>query len=338
MDWPRLAGYLRQHPHLAELDLGGELSVLQFPGGHANLTYLLCFGETELVVRRPPLGPLAAGAHDMGREYRVLSKLHKVFAQAPRIYLFCDDEAVIGAPFVATERRVGFVLRAAMVEEMLAIPDVNRRVSHAVIDAMAGLHQVDPDAAGLSDLGRPDGFAARQVTGWHKRWQAAKEDDVPAMDNVFDGLRADIPPPPRISIVHNDLKMDNCQFRAEDPDRVASIFDWDMATLGDPLLDLGMFLAYWRQPGDTVPRAPQPVGAPGPFPTRTELTERYGRQTGFDISRIAWYETFALWKAAVISQQLYIRFRRGQTKDVRFADNNVRAEQLANLAAERLTS
>ena len=336
MDWPRLTDYLRQHPSLAELDLSGEMSVLQFPGGHANLTYLLRFGETELVLRRPPLGPIAVGAPDMGREFKVLSKLHKVFDQAPRIYLFCDNEAVIGAPFVATERRVGFVLRAAMPEEMIAIPDVNRRVSHAVIDAMAGLHQVDADAAGLSDLGRPEGFAARQVAGWHKRWQAAEEDETPAMDEVFARLQADIPATCRISIVHNDLKMDNCQFRAAAPDKVATIFDWDMATLGDPLMDLGMFLAYWHEEGDTVPRAPQPLGAPGPFPTRAEMTQRYGARTGFDISRIAWYETFALWKAAVIAQQLYIRYRRGQTKDIRFADNNKRAEKLANLAAERL--
>ena len=203
------------------------------------------------MLRRPPFGVVAPGAHDMKREYRVLSKLWRIFDRAPRAYLFCDDHSVIGADFVVMERRHGEVIRDDVPASMAGHDDVGRRVSFALVDAMADLHLLDPAAAELSTLGRPDGFVERQVTGWHTRWELVHPDDgPPEMDTVAERLLATMPAPTRVSFVHNDLKLDNCQFDPADPDRVQSIFDWDMTTLGEPLVDLGTLLNYWPDPTD----------------------------------------------------------------------------------------
>jgi aminoglycoside phosphotransferase (APT) family kinase protein len=315
MDWAALEAWLR--PRLA---VGAEpMSVAQFPGGSANLTYLVRFGAQEYVVRRPPLGPVAPGAHDMRREHRVLARLHELFDKAPRCMLICEDEAVIGAVFIVVERRTGVVIREAFPESMLVHPSLARRTSFALVDAMAELHNVDPARCGLADLGRPSGFVERQVSGWYQRWQLAKDREVPLLDAVHARLAAAIPAPQRASILHNDLKLDNCQFDPANPDRVKSIFDWDMATIGDPLIDLGTLLGYWPDAGDPLPRAVRPTGATDAFPTRAEITARYAANTGLDASGSGWYEAFALWKTAVVVQQIYIRFKRGQTRDARFA-------------------
>jgi len=315
MDWSALEAWLR--PRLPVTD--APMTVAQFPGGSANLTYLVRFGATEYVVRRPPLGPVAPGSHDMRREHRVLSRLHEVFDKAPRSWLLCDDESVIGALFIVVERRTGVVIRDAFPETMLALPDLARRSSLALVDAMAELHNIDPARCGLEDLGRPAGFVERQVSGWYQRWQLAKDRDIPLLDAVHARLAATVPAPQRASILHNDLKLDNCQFDPADPDLVKSIFDWDMATLGDPLIDLGTLLGYWPEAGDRVPRAVRPAGAAGAFPSRAEITRRYAERTGLDVSASHWYEAFALWKTAVVVQQIFIRYKRGQTRDARFA-------------------
>jgi aminoglycoside phosphotransferase (APT) family kinase protein len=315
MDWPTLAAYLTAQIPGAE----GPMSVEQFPGGAANLTYLVRFGNLELVVRRPPLGPVAPGAHDMAREHKVLSRLHQVFALAPRSFHLCQDSAVIGAPFIVVERRTGVVIRDAFPDSMRHHPRLAARTSAAVVDAMAALHNVDPEQCGLGDLGKPAGFAARQVAGWQKRWELARDRDYSGMEEIHRRLAAAVPEPQRVSLLHNDLKLDNCQFDPADPDRVKSIFDWDMATLGDPLVDLGTLLGYWPEPGDPAPRAVRPTGADDAFPSRAAVVERYAAATGLDMERVAWYEAFALWKTAVVVQQIYIRYKRGQTRDERFA-------------------
>jgi aminoglycoside phosphotransferase (APT) family kinase protein len=315
MDWPRLAQYLAEHLE----DARGEMKVEQFPGGSANLTYLVRFNDKEYVVRRPPLGPVAPGAHDMVREHKVLSRLYRLFPRAPRCYLLCNDESVLGARFIVLERRVGLVIRDAFPDAWQRLPDVASRTSHALVDAMADLHNVDPARCGLEDLGRPDGFVGRQVAGWQKRWELARDADEPGMDELHRLLRANLPSPQRSSILHNDLKLDNCQFEPDDPDRVKSIFDWDMATLGDPLVDLGTLLGYWPEPTDPAPRAVRPEGASDPFPSRREICDRYAASTGLDLTHIHWYEAFALWKTSVVVQQIYIRYKRGQTRDERFA-------------------
>ncbi|CAN5713929.1 MAG: phosphotransferase family protein [Ilumatobacteraceae bacterium] len=333
LDWDRLERYLRDHLSDAPLDLDDPLEVLQFPNGSANLTYLLRFGPTELVLRRPPFGVIAPGAHDMRREHRVLSRLWSTFDRAPRAYLFCADHDVIGADFVVMERRTGEVVRGAVPASMADLAEVGRRLGLAVVDAMADLHLVDPEAAGVGDLGRPDGFVTRQVEGWRTRWSLVRPDDgPPEMDEVPERLAATMPAPTRVSVVHNDLKLDNCQFAPDDPDRVASIFDWDMATLGEPLVDLGTLLNYWPDPADPpdARRSSHDGLLTMGLPTRAEITARYAERTGVDVSAAGWYEAFAQWKTGVVVQQLHRRWERGESTDPRMA---VVADRLPVLAA-----
>ena len=335
LDWERAEGWIRER--MPELD--GEFRVEQFPGGHANLTYLLHFGERELVLRRPPFGPVAPGSHDMVREYRVLSKLWEHLSTAPRAYLLCEDEAVVGASFFVMERRTGVVVRTRIPDAMRHHEDVGRRVSFALIDAMADFHDVDFERAGLGDLGKPEGFVERQVSGWKRRWDRAKSVEIPLFDEVYERLSRTLPTPGAPSLVHNDLKLDNCQFDPADPDRVKSIFDWDMTTLGEPLVDLGTLLGYWAQPDDGDDRSPTNAltSQPG-FPTRAELAERYAVRRGVDLASIRWYEAFAIWKTAVVLQQIYIRWVKGQTEDARFEALGTRVPILVSLAAETLGS
>jgi aminoglycoside phosphotransferase (APT) family kinase protein len=322
LDWDALDAWLR--PRLASVLPGvdGTLEVLQFPNGSANLTYLLRVGDRELVLRRPPMGQIAPGAHDMKREYRVLSRLWRIFDRAPRAYLLCDDPAVLGADFFVMERRHGEVVRGEIPVSMASHRDVGRRIGFALVDAMAELHALDPAAAGLGDLGKPAGFVERQVAGWAKRWELAKFDDSPeAMDDLRARLERDVPTMSRPCIVHNDLKLDNCQFDPANPDRVASIFDWDMATLGDPLIDLGTLLNYWPDPADSEEnqRASNPGLVQMGVPTRAEIRERYASRASADMAAVLWWEAFALWKTAVVIQQLHRRWVRGESTDPRMA-------------------
>jgi len=311
-------------PRLSEVlpAADGPLTVLQFPNGSANLTYLLRLGDHELVLRRPPMGQIAPGAHDMKREYKVLSHLWRRFDRAPRAYLFCDDPAVLGADFFVMERRRGEVVREGFPESMRAHPGVGRRIAFALVDAMADLHALDPSACGLADLGRPEGFVERQVSGWAKRWELSKFDDSPpAMDEIHQRLVDRLPAMSRASIVHNDLKLDNCQFDPADPDRVVSIFDWDMTTLGDPLIDLGTLLNYWPDPDDTdaISRGTRPGLARMGLPARAEIVARYAARSGADVAAVPWWEAFALWKTVVVVQQLHRRWVRGESTDPRMA-------------------
>jgi aminoglycoside phosphotransferase (APT) family kinase protein len=312
--FPRLAAVLPS--------LEGTLEILQFPNGSANLTYLLRVGENELVLRRPPMGQLAPGAHDMKREFKVLGRLWRVYDRAPRAYLFCDDHAVLGADFFVMERRRGEVVRGALPASMRSHRDVGRRIGFALVEAMAELHALDPAASGLGDLGKPDGFVERQVSGWARRWELAKPEHAPPfVEELHRRLVRRMPAPARVSIVHNDLKLDNCQFDAAKPDRVASIFDWDMTTLGDPLVDLGTLLNYWPDPGDaeSTPRASQPGLARMGLPSRAEIIARYAALSGADVSAARWWEAFALWKTVVVVQQLHRRWVRGESTDPRMA-------------------
>ena len=320
LDWATLETWLR--PRLVEVLPGvdGPLEILQFPNGSANLTYLLRVGAHELVLRRPPLGQIAPGAHDMKREFRVLSRLWRHFDRAPRAYLFCDDLAVLGADFFVMERRRGEVVRTAIPPSMRGHPDVGRRIAFALVDAMADLHALDPKACDLADLGRPNGFIERQVSGWHKRWELSKFDDSPVeMDALHQWLVPHMPAMSRVSIVHNDLKLDNCQLDPANPDRVASIFDWDMATLGDPLIDLGTLLNYWPDPADPpeTSRASHPGLTQMGLPTRAEIVARYASLTGVAAAAVRWWEVFALWKTIVVVQQLHRRWVRGESTDPR---------------------
>jgi aminoglycoside phosphotransferase (APT) family kinase protein len=316
-DEARLAAYLRGRLLGSE----GAVSVRQFGGGAANLTYLLDYGACQYVLRRPPLGPLARSAHDMGREYKVLSVLHQAYPYAPRAYLHCDDPGVIGAEFIVMEQRQGIVVRRALPAAYAQWPQAPRQMSLALVDALVDLHVVDFSAIGLADLGRPAGFIERQIEGWYQRWQAAKTEEVPEMDAVYQWLKGHVPASTRFALVHNDYKLDNAMLAAKDPGRIVAIFDWDMATLGDPLSDLGGLLAYWTQasdPPDLQVLSMMPTGDLG-FPARAELVERYAARSGWSVDNIGFYRTLGLFRVVVILAQIYIRYVRGQTHDQRFA-------------------
>ena len=318
LDWVTLERYLVEH-----LDVAPPMHVLQFPNGSANLTYLVRFGDDRFVVRRPPFGRIAPGAHDMRREHRTLSRLWQGYPPAPRAYLFCDDHTVIGSDFTVMEYRTGVVIWGVMPASMRGHDDVGHRVGLAVVDALADLHRVDPAAVDLGDLGRPEGFVERQVHGWSQRWElAALPDSDPLMGAVGHRLAASMPDSRYASILHNDFKLDNCQFDPADPDRVKSVFDWDMATLGDPFVDLGITLNYWPDPADVDDL--KPIMNPGTdelgLPTRAEVIDRYATRTGFDVADVRWYEAFAAWKTAVVLQQLYARWVRGESTDPRMAE------------------
>jgi aminoglycoside phosphotransferase (APT) family kinase protein len=254
----------------------------------------------------------------MKREYKVLSALHPSFPTAPNAFHLCTDHEIIGSDFVVMERREGVVIRTVLPDNFAGFDNASERLSDALMKVCSDLHLVDTAAAGLSDLGKPDGFTDRQLKGWAKRWSLAKLEDSPQMDKLMDKLLKDVPQPQRISIVHGDLKFDNCQFQADNPDAVSSVFDWDMATLGDPLIDLGGLLSYWPEKMANGQQLPTSM-MQGDWPTKTWLKERYAAHSGLDLSRMDWYEAFACYKSAGITQQLYARFVAGKTKDKRMA-------------------
>jgi aminoglycoside phosphotransferase (APT) family kinase protein len=336
LDWARLEAWLREtlrtsdfpEPHLDE-----RMEVAQFPGGHSNLTYQVRFGPTELVVRRPPFGPVPPTAHDMAREYRWLSAVHPVFPLAPRVYGLCDDPSIIGSVFYVMERRHGIVVRD---EEPLQIkdrPDVRRGVSLALIDALVALHAIDLAAAGLTHLGKPQGFVDRQVRGWTDRWHRSKTSEIPDMEALAQWLVESLPPnPARPTIVHGDFKLDNLMFDAAEPERVVGVFDWEMAALGDPLVDLGILLAYWAANAASRRDALTTVTTLPGWLTSLELVERYAERSGRDLSTLKFFEVFALFKVAVVIQQIYYRFVNGQTNDPRFANFGDRVTSLAQRA------
>lgn len=333
-DVERLVSWLEKIDGLPD----GTPEVSQFGGGKANLTYLLTFPNgAELVLRRPPLGPVAKGAHDMSREYRVLSRLWQSFDKAPRAVAYCDDESVIGSDFLLMERRDGVVVRAGVPAEFGAgdDPDATRKLSEVVVDTLAEFHAVDPASCGLDDLGHPEGFLQRQVEGWGGRWEKAKHEDNPLADEVGRWLADEIPPESAPTLLHNDWRLDNMAVSPDDPGRCVAVYDWDMATRGDPLADLGTLMGSWFDPGEAPGElSMMPTQSPGWLPRDTAVA-RYAEQSGRDLAHVDWHLVFGAWKLAVILQQIYIRWLRGQTKDDRFATLDEGARHLFRLAAER---
>jgi aminoglycoside phosphotransferase (APT) family kinase protein len=306
------------------VDSPGPLSVQQFPHGHSNLTYLLRMGAAEWVLRRPPFGNQVKTAHDMGREYRVLSKLCEVYPAAPRPLVYCEDESILGAPFYVMERRRGIVLRKTCPAELTIGPDTAQRLGSALVDNLARLHALDHRSIGLGDLGKPEGYVARQVLGWTNRYAQARTDDVPAMERVASWLAEHMPTESGAAVVHNDYKYDNLVLDPEGLTHIVAVLDWEMATVGDPLMDLGTTLGYWVEASDPPPMqhaAMGPTTLPGSL-TRRELVERYIAQTGRHVPNAPFYYCFGLFKIAVIIQQIYARYVRGHTRDTRFSHLN----------------
>jgi aminoglycoside phosphotransferase (APT) family kinase protein len=337
LDLAVLDRYLREQlaVETSGLDPDAKLEIEQFPGGHSNLTYLIRFGNQEFVLRRPPVGPVAPTAHDMPREYKLLSVINPRFPLAPKPVLLCEDASVIGVPFYLMERRRGFIVRFEVPARIAESLDWRRRLSEAVVDTLVALHAVDIQASGIAQIGKPAGFVTRQVRGWADRWQRSKTGELAEMDQVIQWLVDRIPQESNASetgatIVHNDFKLDNLMLDEHDPARVVAVLDWEMCTVGDPLVDVGLLLTYWTMGGDgkNDGQGTGEAGArnrslravtngPG-WLTRAEIIDRYQTRTGRDLSRIAFYETFARFKIAVVIQQIYFRYVQGQTSDERF--------------------
>jgi aminoglycoside phosphotransferase (APT) family kinase protein len=327
-----LADYLRGKIEGAEQGVRLE----QFPNGHSNLTYLLRTGGREYVLRRPPQGPVAPKAHDMVREYHVLRAVNPYFREAPRVHLLCEDAEVLGVPFFLMERRHGVVLREEVPAEFEAAPEHPRMIGAAFLETLARLHAVDIAAPELARLGKPGGYVERQLRGWAERWELAKTEQVSDLDAVVRWLTKNVPAPEAPTLIHNDYKLDNILMDAESPGRVEAVLDWEMATLGDPLSDLGLTLSYWVwASGDDVRTAgiPALTRRPGWW-SRDELVERYARLTGRGVGAVRYYEVLGVFKLAVIVQQIYARFHRGQTGDERFREFGTRAAALGRLAGK----
>lgn len=292
--------------------------VRQFPGGFSNLTYFLQTKTGDYVLRRPPFGAQIKGGHDMGREFRVLTTLQTAgFPKIPKPVLFCEDETVLGAPFYVMERVNGVILRANSARNPALTPALMRRLGENLIDTLAELHTLDVEKTGLLALGKPEGYVQRQVEGWIGRYEKARTDDIPAMTELAVWLRGNLPAEQPPAFLHNDFKFDNVVL-SPDLTRIEAILDWEMATVGDPLMDLGASLAYWCEAADPdFLKAFNLTYLPG-CPTRREVADRYAVRTGRDLTHLPFYYAFGLYKNAVIIQQIYARWKAGLTRDPRF--------------------
>lgn len=313
-------------------NLSGELSVKQFPSGFSNLTYLITFGDNQWVLRRPPFGSTVKGAHDMGREYRVLSKLNKAFPYAPKPIIFCDDHAVLGCDFYMMDYLEGIIIRADYPPGLELSPEQTREQFFRWLDVLSELHQVDYEAIGLAELGRPQGYVKRQVEGWSKRYTAAiTPDEIPTFESTMTWLHDKMPAESqKICIIHNDFKMDNVIWSPDDPLKLIGVLDWEMTTLGDPLMDLGSTLGYWVEAGDPAhfqKATSMPTTVPG-APTRAELAQRLCKNLNISIDHFDFYLCFGLFRLAGIGQQIYNRFYHGKTKDPRFARLKYKVQSL----------
>jgi aminoglycoside phosphotransferase (APT) family kinase protein len=297
-------------PHLAEVlydPRWRDCQVALISGGKSNLTYRVASDAGEVVLRRPPLGHVLPTAHDMAREYRVQSALAGSGVPVPRTLYLAGADSVLGAPFYLMERVVGHVCRDALPAGYADSRDQRAAIGDALVATLARLHVIDPAQVGLADFGRPEGFLERQLRRWSRQWDSSKTGDLPALDALRDELAGTLPPPRPAAIVHGDFRLDNTMLHPVRPGQIVAVLDWELSTLGDPLADLGTTLAYWGQADDdevlSAARIMPPVTASAPgFPARRAVVERYAGLTGFDVTGIGWYQSFAFFKLAVICQ------------------------------------
>lgn len=295
----------RERPGL----VSGPLEARLIEGGRSNLTYVVGDGTGQWVVRRPPLGHVLATAHDMGREYRVISGLHPTAVPVPEPLLLCEDDAVLGAPFYVMEYVEGTPYRTA--DQLAPLgPERTRAAVLGLVDTLVDLHAVDPEAVGLGDFGRPEGFLDRQLRRWGKQLDASRNRELAGIDELHAALGRALPASPAPTVVHGDYRLDNVLLGPDD--RIRAVLDWEMSTLGDPLTDLGLLVMYSSDLG--LPRSPVSTtsGAPG-HPSPAELIERYAARSGRDVSAISWYTAFAWFKLAVILEGIHYRYTLGQT-------------------------
>lgn len=301
--------------------LSGEIEINQFPGGYSNLTYLITIGQQEFVLRRPPFGANIKSGHDMSREYKILSQLYTHFPKAPRAVFYSEDESIIGSSFYVMERVTGVILRFSMPKEMYPDREQMSQIASSWLDTLVELHAVDYEKAGLSDLGHPEGYNERQIAGWTKRYFNAKTDEVPKLEKAAAWLAKNIPVESGVSLIHNDFKYDNMVLDPDDWSKVKAVLDWEMTTLGDPLMDLGTSIGYWinyNDPDFMKQMQLNPTHLDG-NPTRGEIIHKYSTKTGRDVGDGVFHYVYGLFKIAVIIQQIYYRYKKGLTKDERFA-------------------
>lgn len=332
-DFQKVEQYLRAHiPGLGE----GTLQVRQFPSGASNLTYSVRIGNWEGVLRRPPFGPVPPRAHDMKREASILQKVHPAFPLAPMPYVFCDDLDIMGVPFYVMERRRGVILNDSFPPGVTPTEELCHGISQTVVDTLVQIHAVDWQAAGLGQMGHPEGFLPRQVKGWIERYYRAKTDDIPEVEPLIRWFSDHIPQSSTPTLIHNDFKMNNLLLTTDDLTRPTAVLDWEMATIGDPLFDLGCTLSYWVTPDDPEDLQkvlPVITVMPG-FINREQFMELYAQKSGRDLSTMHFYMVFAYFKMVVIVQQIYVRWKRGQTQDERFAVFGRRVRNLIRYATQ----
>lgn len=316
LDALKLKSYLRDKVP----GFGNEISISQFPGGYSNLTYFIQAGEHEYVLRRPPFGANIKSAHDMAREYHVLERLRAAgFTKVPDVVHLCEDESVMGVKFYLMKRVKGVILRNRLPKELTMTEGSFRELSKATIDQLVKLHKIDLKSSGLDALGKPEGYVQRQVEGWIKRYFNSQTDDIASMQHVAEWMPKNIPATSKTSFIHNDFKYDNLVLNPDNLSEIIAILDWEMATVGDPLMDLGTTLAYWAEASDSDALKPfNLTWMPGNF-TRNEVVKYYEQQSVMSIDNIVFYYVFGAFKVAVICQQIYFRFKQGLTKDPRFA-------------------
>jgi len=331
---------LTDYLHLQLNIEGAEISIEQFPGGSSNLTYLVKIGGEEYVLRRPPFGNQVKSAHDMKREFNVLSKLSEVYRSAPKPFLYCADENVTGSEFYLTERRKGLIIRGKSPKELEESKELQREVCESFIENLVDLHALDYEKAGLGDLGKPEGYAKRQVEGWTKRYLNAKTDDHIELETAIEWLNANIPDARGAALIHNDYKFDNVMLNPNDLTEIVAVLDWEMTTIGEPLMDLGSSLAYWmsRESGAHLLNMPFNPRVLMENISRRELVEMYEKASGAKVSDILFYYVFGTFKLAVIAQQIYARFVKGFTKDRRFATFNSFVNALGVIALQAIQS
>ncbi len=323
-----LVEYLRSELFLNK----GEIEIAQFPAGSSNLTYLVKIGDEEFVLRRPPFGNQVKSAHDMSREFNVLSKLSNIYKPAPKPLLYCKDENIIGSEFYLMERRKGLIIRGKSPEILENSKDLQREVCKSFIENLATLHNLDWQKIGLE--GKPEGYAKRQVEGWTKRYSGAKTDENIELEKAIEWLNAEIPESKDATLIHNDYKFDNVMLNPNDLTEIIAVLDWEMATIGEPLMDLGTTLAYWMSKDSGAEMLSMPFHPRVLMEniSRRELAETYAEKSGRDIEHILYFYVFGTFKIAVTAQQIYSRFAKGFTRDKRFANFNHFVHALGNIA------
>jgi aminoglycoside phosphotransferase (APT) family kinase protein len=344
LDEARLSAFIASHLRPDT----GSFAIEQFPAGSSNLTYLIKTGWQEFVLRRPPFGNTVKTAHDMHREFSVLSKLSEIYPPAPRPLVFCDDLSVIGSEFYLMERRRGLIIRGeldqsgindpSLVEKFNSSPSYQAEVCRSFIRNLAALHALDYTAAGLGDIGKPEGYPRRQVEGWTKRYLNARTDEWPELEAAIKWLNENIPCESGASLVHNDYKFDNVMLDPDDLTNIVAVLDWEMVTIGDPLMDLGTTLGYWigREGGPDILNMPFNPRVLRESISKRELADMYAEASGSDVSNVLFYYVFGLFKIAGIVQQIFARYVKGFTKDERFAHFDQFVAALGKIAVHAL--